>query len=87
MKNDLIEMNPIVQHVLFVIVCLGFIATGALCVISPEWVRKRYIKQFRMQSPLRWYEPTTYLRKPPPIMAFRVIGAMIILLGVMAFFA
>jgi uncharacterized protein YjeT (DUF2065 family) len=60
------------------LVLLGY---GIFFVIWPDKARRMYMAHFDPDSPLKWYNPRTYLRSELPAFVFRIAGIAFILFG------
>jgi len=87
MKDEIFEKNPVLKGVMSVIVCSIFVFFGLYCIWKPEDVLNRYIQNFKMGTEFKWYDPSTFLRKSPPLYLVRLIGIGCVFTGTIGFYA
>lgn len=50
---------------------------GLVCLASPEFALSHFLKSFRLKEPENLYDRLFYLKSPPPLLMFRLIGAIL----------
>ena len=63
-------------------VAIVLLSYGLFCVVWPETARQQYLKSFDVGAPTQWYRPRTYLKFPPPRIAFRLSGIVLLAMGI-----
>lgn len=61
------------------------LAYGIFCFGWPAKARHMFISQYDMTGPLKWYNPSTWLRTNITAGVFRIIGVLFIALGALLF--
>ena len=73
--------TPADNGLLTLAISIVFMLVGLYFLLKPEEVRSRYLQNFNWETKLKWYDPSTYLREPPPLLLFRIIGLVSVLVG------
>ena len=65
-----------------VIIPVGF---GIYYLFWPGHAQQQFMSRFDLDSPVKWYKPNTFLRFSPPVIVFRILGAVLILFGLLLY--
>jgi hypothetical protein len=62
------------MNALLILISFLLLFYGIVCLTSPEFARSYYLKYFRLKEPENWYDRLFYLKAPPHLLLFRLIG-------------
>ena len=66
-----------------ILVVLGY---GLFFIVWPEKAREQFLRPYKLDTPIRWYKPNTWLRLRPSLLFFRIVGATAICLGILVLY-
>lgn len=84
--NDRITENPLAKIIGTLGVSILFFCFGLWCLLDPKQVQERHARNFKMDSEVKWDDPSTYLREPVPLILIRGIGLIMTLFGILGFY-
>lgn len=87
MVEQVFFRDEILKGTLFLLVGAFSIGCGSWCVLDPEAALTVYLRGFRVGAEFKWYDPSTFLRKKPPLFATRLYGVMCVVMGLIVLFA
>ena len=64
-----------------------FIGYGFFGLLWPQKIQKYFMANYDLKSPLKWHNPATWLRYKPNLFIFRILGILVIVLGVLLLLA